>query len=120
MAKKVVRVHNSTRSIDLMTTGRLAANPLTRLKGLIGVKELPAGDGLLIQPCKGVHCMFMSIPIDVIYVDQADCVVGLDPEMAPGRMGRVYRQAAYVVELPAGTIAATDTQVGDSLEVTVA
>lgn len=119
MAKKVVRVHNTTRDVDLMTAGRLAANSWTRLKGLIGVKQLDPGDGLLIRPCKGVHCMFMSIPIDVLYVDRADQIVGMDAQMAPWRMGRIYRESAYVIELPAGTIAATDTQVGDSLQVTI-
>ncbi len=119
MAKKSVQVRNVTRGVDLMTQGRLAANPWTRLKGLIGVKHLAPGDGLLIRPCKGVHCMFMSIPIDVVYVDRDHRVVGLDEGMAPWRMGRIYRNGDYVVELPAGTIAATGTQVGDTLQVSV-
>lgn len=119
MTKRVVLVRNITRGVDLMSAGRIADNPWTRLKGLIGVRHLPAGDGLLIKPCNGVHCMFMSIPIDVIYVDKQDRVLGLDEDMEPWRMGRVYRKGRYVIELPAGTIAQSGTQIGDILHVTV-
>jgi uncharacterized membrane protein (UPF0127 family) len=61
--------------------------------------------------------MFMSIPIDVVYADKGDRVVALDPNMKPWAVGRPHRGVAYVVELPAGTIARTGTQVGDELEV---
>lgn len=119
MAKRVVLVRNVTRGVDLMSAGRIADNPWTRLKGLIGVKHLPDGDGLLIKPCNGVHCMFMSIPIDVVYVDKQDRVLGVHEAMAPWRVGRVYRQGHFVIELPVGTIAQTGTQAGDILQVTV-
>jgi hypothetical protein len=39
----------------------VANNYWTRLRGLIGVRRLDEGDGMAIIPCKGVHCMFMSI-----------------------------------------------------------
>ncbi|MCB0234421.1 MAG: DUF192 domain-containing protein, partial [Anaerolineae bacterium] len=42
-------------------------------------------------------------------------VVALDEAMAPWRFGRIRRGSRYVVELPAGTIAATGTEVGDTL-----
>ena len=119
MTKRNVLVRNVTRGGELMSAGRIADNPWTRLKGLIGVKHLPAGDGLLIKPCNGVHCMFMSIPIDVIYVDKQDRVLGICEDMAPWRVGRVYRQGHYVIELPVGVIAKSGTQAGDVLHVTV-
>jgi len=113
----MLQVDNVTRNVALVTQGRVAVNPWTRLKGLIGVRDLPAGDGLLIKPCNGVHCMFMSIPIDVLYVDQDDKIVALDEHMAPWRMGRIYGRSRYVIELPAGTLAATGAAVGDQLAV---
>lgn len=113
----MLHVKNKTRKTVLVNKGRVANNIWTRFKGLIGVRDLPEGDGLLITPCKGVHCMFMSIPIDVLYVDQDDQVVALDPNMQPWRVGRVYRQSRYVLELPAGTLARTNTAVGDQLHV---
>jgi len=114
----VLRVANMTRGNQLLVErGRVANNYWTRLRGLIGVRQLAAGDGMAIVPCSGVHCMFMSIPIDVVYVDRADRVVALDPEMKPWAVGRPRKGARYVIELPAGTITRTGTQVGDQLQV---
>jgi uncharacterized protein len=112
-----LRVENLSRDNVLVSEGRVAKNLWTRLKGLIGTHELPTGDGLLIHPCNGVHCMFMSIPIDVLYVDKSDKVIALDRAMQPWRIGKIYRASRYVVELPAGTIERTGTAVGDQLKV---
>jgi uncharacterized protein len=113
----MLKVKNLTRKATLVKKGRVADNHWTRLKGLIGVRHLAEGDGLLIKPCRGVHCMFMSIPIDVLYVDQDDQVVGADANMKPWRVGWIYRKSKYVIELPAGTLARTGTTVGDRLQV---
>jgi uncharacterized membrane protein (UPF0127 family) len=113
----MLHVDNRTQGSTLVDRGKVANNVWTRFKGLIGVRHLPEGDGLAIVPCSGVHCMFMSIPIDVLYVDKEDRVVALDPNMKPWAVGRPYRGTAYVIELPAGTIARTGTQVGDQLQV---
>lgn len=112
-----MRVENQTRNTDLITSGRMADTFWTRLRGLIGVRELAEGDGMVITPCTSVHCMFMSIPIDVLYVDKQDRVVAMDPELRPWRIGRFARKVHYVIELPAGTIARTLTQPGDALRV---
>ena len=114
----MLRVENATRGVVLVERGRVAHNVWTRFKGLIGVRELPRGDGLAIIPCNGVHCMFMAIPIDVLYVSPDHRVVAMDPEMKPWAVGRFYRGAHYVVELPAGTIRETHTAVGDQLATT--
>jgi uncharacterized protein len=111
----MLRIHDETHDVILVERGRVADNVWTRFKGLIGVRNLPQGDGLAIIPCSGVHCMFMSIPIDVVYVNRDHRVVALDPDMKPWAVGRMHREVHYVIELPAGTIARTGTQVGDQL-----
>jgi len=113
----VLQVTNISRGAALVTHGRVADTMWTRFKGLIGVHELAPGEGLAIIPCNGVHCMFMSIPIDVLYVSADHRVVALDPQMRPWAIGRFYRAAHYVIELPAGAIARTGTAVGDQLAV---
>ena len=113
----MLQVENITRTKALVTKGRVAANFFTRLRGLVGVRELAAGDGLLITPCNQVHCMFMSIPIDVIYVGSDDRILAIDPGMKPWSMGRMVRGAKSVLELPAGTAEATGTAIGDQLRI---
>lgn len=113
----MLRVENVTRHCLLIEKGRVARNPWTRLKGLIGVRSLAEGDGLLITRCKGVHCMFMSIPIDVLYVNKQDQIIAIDAAMKPWAIGRIYPRSHYVLELPAGFAARTGTMVGDQLQV---
>lgn len=114
-----LRVYNPAAQTQVVATGSVANTFWTRGKGLIGRKQLERGDGLLIDPCGSIHCFFMSIPIDVIYLDKQDKVVGVDRALQPWRMGGFYRGAKRVIEVPAGTADATNTKVGDQLRVVV-
>lgn len=112
-------VFNPRSKTHLVTAGAVADNFWTRFIGLIGRKELLIGDGLLIDPCGSIHCMFMSIPIDVIYLDKEDRVVGIDHALRPWRTGGFYRGAKRVIEIPAGAAKSSNTQVGDQLQVDI-
>jgi len=112
-----IRVQNLTRGQALVTAGRVADTFFTSLRGLIGHKPLTEGEGLVIVPSNSVHTHFMGFPIDVLYVDKAQKVVAMDQDMVPWRFGRIHLQARFVIELAAGAISATGTQVGDRLEV---
>jgi len=116
----MLHVDNATRGVTLVDKGSVADNYLKRLKGLIGVRHLPPGDGLLIKPCKDIHTHFMSIPIDVLYVDANNRVVGIDAELKSWRFGRRRSQARFVIELPSGTVARTGCTIGDELVVSIA
>ncbi len=110
--------HNATRERDLMTQGLTADRPWSRVRGLIGCAPLKEGQGLWITPCNGIHMLFMSFAIDAVYLDRERRIVALDADMAPWQLGRFIRGAHSVLELPAGTIAATGTEVGDQLILT--
>jgi len=112
-----IRIVNATRGCALVTRGRVADGHWSRLRGLIGAAPLAPGEGLLISPCSSVHTHFMGFPIDVVYLNAHDEVVGIDAALAPWRFGHLHRQVRSVVELPAGTTEATGTRVGDRLEI---
>lgn len=111
----MLTVENITQGCVLVDRGRRADNFWKRLRGLIGVRELPQGDGLLIVPANQVHTNFMSIPIDVVYLDGENRVMDFDETMRPYRFGRLRRGAHAVLELPAGSVAAHGVQRGDQL-----
>ncbi len=113
---RTVEVWNTTRNVALATRAHVADTFFTRLRGLIGRKGLNPGEGLVIIPCKGVHMWFMRFPIDVIYINAQGEVVDVDEHLRPWAIGRPRRTSRLVVELPAGTIAATGTQPGDRVE----
>ena len=114
----MLHVENITRNTTVVDRGRVANNYWTRLRGLIGVRHLPDGDGMAIIPCSGVHCMFMSVPIDVVYVTKEDCVAAIDHNMKPWAIGKPRKGVRYVLELPAGKAARIGLQVGDQLQMT--
>ena len=74
---------------------------------------LPASSGLLIERCRSIHTHFMRFAIDALFLDAEGIVVAAVEGMRPWRIGRHYPAARSVLELPAGTIAATGTQRGD-------
>jgi len=115
--QRPLRVVNATRGQSLVAAGWVADRFWSRLRGLIGNPLLEPGEGLLITPCNSVHTHFMGFPIDVLYVNGTEEVVGIDHALRPWRFGRLYRGARFVLELPAGTARATGTQVGDRLQV---
>jgi len=55
---------------------------------------------------------FMRFPIDVIFLDGKNRVVGLKRNVKPWGMAWSWR-GTKTLELPVGTIASTSTQVGD-------
>lgn len=112
------RVVNQTRNQVLAEQCELARTFWTRLKGLMGRRELGAGAGLLIYPEWSVHTFFMRFPIDVLFVDTDNRVMGVQAAMPPNRPFAGAWGARYVVELPAGILAQTGTTVGDQLQLT--
>ncbi len=106
---------NSTRGKLVASRGRRATGFWDRSRGLLGRKSFDSGDGLLIDPCSGIHTFFMAFSIDAIFVDREGTVVHLVREIAPQRVSRYVFKAHAVLELPAGTIRSTGTQVGDRI-----
>lgn len=112
---------NRTRETHLAKSLAVADTHWRRLRGLLGLgtNDFRNGSGLWIVPCHGVHTLGMEFPIDVLYLDRGMKVVGIQPEMRPWRFAPVRMQAASVLELPCGTAAATNTAVGDTIEITL-
>jgi hypothetical protein len=59
----------------------------------------------------------MSFPIDVAYLDSCGRIVKLYHQLAPFRVAGLNLKTRSVLELPAGTLAHTRAEVGDTLEI---
>lgn len=110
-----LQVHNVTRGRLLADRAEEATTFLRRLVGLMGRRSLAEGEGLLIRPCNAIHTLFMRIPIDVAFLDARGAVVKQLHALAPWRATPPCAHARSVLELPAGTLAASGTQPGDRL-----
>jgi uncharacterized membrane protein (UPF0127 family) len=74
---------------------------LTRLRGLLGKRALPQGQGLLLHPASSIHMFFMRFPIDAVFLDRELRVVAVRSNLAPWRVAAVSG-SRYVLELAAG------------------
>lgn len=110
---------NRTRQAYLATRLAVADGHWSRLRGLIGTSavEFRDGRGLWITPCRGVHTMGMSFPIDVVYLSPDKIVLHLETNLRPWRFAPIRMQASSVLELPSNTLQTTGTRVGDHIEI---
>ncbi|HEU5101068.1 MAG TPA: DUF192 domain-containing protein [Roseiflexaceae bacterium] len=113
----IIQILNQTRDRVLATRAELARSFWARGRGLMGRASLPEGYALIIWPESSIHTFFMRVPIDVLFVDRGDRVIGLREAMPPSRpfAGVAPWRGRYVIEMPAGVIAATGTAIGDQL-----
>ena len=56
-----------------------------RARGLIGVKGLAPGEGMLIERCNAIHTFFMSFSIDATFLDAENRVVKIVRNIRPWR-----------------------------------
>jgi uncharacterized membrane protein (UPF0127 family) len=113
MVRVRVIVVNRSRNAVLGARVRRADGFLRRLKGLLGSRALPEGEGLWIVPCEAVHTIGMRYPIDVLFLDAYGRATGCCRGLAPNRFSPRFRGARGALELPAGTLARTSTREGD-------
>lgn len=117
----VAQVKNNSKDTWLCTCCRIATTWWARAIGLMGVRAPDNGWGLLLAPAKGgVHTFFMRFPIDVAYLSPDLRVVALHQGIPPWRVWLPrMKDAMLALELPAGRLAETNTQIGDKLTITL-
>ena len=108
---------NATRNVILASNVFEASNFFTRFKGLLGTRKLELGCGLVLIPCNQIHMFWMTYPIDALFLSKEGVVVGLSERLKPWRLSPMFKGAKSCLELPAGTISDTGTEVGDLIEI---
>jgi uncharacterized membrane protein (UPF0127 family) len=92
----------------------VADTMLARMRGLLGRKQLPAGEGMLLRPCPSVQTLFMRFPIDVVFLDRDGVVLKVVENLRPWRSAGA-RRAHATLELAEGEAARVGISVGDKL-----
>lgn len=110
-----VRITNETRGGVVLERVVVAKSMCARMKGLLGRKSLPPGEGLLLRPANSVHTLGMKFAIDVAFVDRRGVVRRIVEAMPPGRPGAFVFRSAYVIEAAAGEFKRSGTAAGDRL-----
>ena len=94
---------------------KLADTFFKRFIGLMGKKSLGCEEGLLLLNCPSIHCFFMRVPIDAIYLSKEMTVLEIET-LAPWRIGKYVKHTAHILELSAGA-AEGKVLIGDKLEI---
>lgn len=98
-------IHRKRDQSVIVTRVKLADSYWTRLIGWIGKREAAPGEGLLITETNSIHMWMMSIPIDVVFLNQEQTILKAISNLRPWRLLPVYcAGATSALELPAGTI----------------
>lgn len=95
---------------------RIANTMFTRLIGLIRTQRLDPEQGLLIWPCKQIHCFHMKYAIDVIFIDQKMNVIAIC-SVEPGQISPFYRKSHYALEVTSGQARLYGIKAGDRLTI---
>ena len=93
----------------------IADNFWRRFLGLMGQKELPSAQGLLITSCNSVHMCFMRFAIDVVYFDEQFVVKKVVHDLRPWLGISMCVGAASALEIGAGEAKRLNINVGDKL-----
>lgn len=83
-----------------------------KLIGLMGREKLQ-DEGLLLRDCSSIHCFFMKITIDAVYLSK-DMEVLYKETIKPWRLGKIVKKTKHVLELPEG--ASKDIKIGDTIK----
>lgn len=113
-----MQAYNHTRQRYLVEHGPVANRPWARMRGLIGRASLQPKEGLLLLGTKAIHTIGMRFPIDVLFLNSDGWVIHAIHALKPFRISPYVKNATMVIELPAGVLRETGTQVGDWIKVT--
>ena len=113
----VVSVFNETKQMRVAARVEVADTGLRRLVGLLGRLSIQTEGGIWIVPCNSVHTFGMLFRFDLLLIDKNYRVVGKRERLRPFWMTWPNFRAESVLELAAGTIAWSGTEVGDQLRI---
>jgi len=94
----------------------VAEDTVSRMKGLLGTKELLPFQGIILKPCKQVHTVAMHYPISVWYVNRRLQIIRIVDKLLPWRVSPYDPFSHLIIEFPQKWADITGTATGDYLE----
>ena len=112
-------IKNKTKNKIIANKTKECKTILSKAKGLMLTKK-KEDEGLVFtfntEQKWGIHMLFVFYPIDVLWLDKNKEVVDLREELKPFILSaKPKKEASYIIELPAGTINKTKTEIGDKI-----
>jgi len=115
---RILKLPDQSEKAELILPELLIAESFwSRMKGLLGKKELSSTQALWIRPCNNIHTFFMKFTIDCIFVNRSNVIQKIYPRVGPFRIAGPVWKANSVLEFPEGTAEKWNLKIGDQLHV---
>ena len=95
-----IQLEHEGRLLDVQIV--LATGFWSRLRGLMGVKALPAGVGMLLAPCNSIHMLGMRQRIEAVFISKDFRVLKVSGPLKPWCGLSACRKAWGVIEWAPG------------------
>lgn len=87
-----------------------------RRHGLLGRSNLAPEEGMYVAPTQWIHTFRMKFAIDIAFMDHNGRVLTVHYALKPNRLSKISLRAVGALELSAGRLRATNTEVGDIIK----
>jgi uncharacterized membrane protein (UPF0127 family) len=114
--ERCLQAVNVTKDTLVASRVSLAITSHERRRGLLDRQQMDSDEGLYIVPTQWIHMFGMRFPIDVAFLSSSGRVLWVHHGIKPYRLSRLVWRAEGALELPAGTLRASHTEVGDTIE----
>ncbi len=116
-ARGFVRAINTSKG-GIVVANRVlwAGSSRERRRGLLGRDHLDDDEGMFIVPTEWIHTFGMRFSIDVAFLSKDGIVLTIHHNLRPKRLSKISLRAEGALELAAGRLRATGTEVGDRIE----
>ena len=108
-------IHNLTKKTVIARKTFVAMTFHDRARGLIA-RDFQDFDAMVFNNCSSIHTMFMSMSIDVPFVDMNNKICGLRRNLEPWVPFVRAPGTFCVIELPVGTIERSNTEKDDVID----
>ena len=113
MSGKLLNLDINGSSTDISVI--IAHSWLSRLKGLLGTLSLDEKTIIWLKPCGSIHTIGMLYSIDVLFLDQNNCVKKIFENVKPFEFRIGPKQTISTVELASGVTNKMGIKCGDTL-----
>jgi uncharacterized membrane protein (UPF0127 family) len=108
-------IHNLTKNNVIAHKIVIAESFAQRATGMIR-KNFESFDAMVFYRCNSIHTFFMSMKIDVLFVDSENRICEIRKRLLPWKPLVRCPKATAVIELPAGRLEDIGAEVGDVID----
>jgi len=112
----MIAINKSKNDVIIAEHIEWAGTGTGRRRGLLGRESLDCMGGVYLVPCEWIHTFGMRFPIDVAFLSPAGRILAVHHNLRSNRLSKIVLRAEGVLELSAGRLRATNTDVGDYVQ----